>query len=115
VLHPAEQAHIGVGQVLGGRATLLDGGVGLVHPGQAMRSFNCVSCWTAAALPTLIEYARSFYPGQQRPPVIALTDRLPSSAHALLIGWGWKQAAPRQLLKRNNHFPRACCSPPYAE
>lgn len=105
MLHPAEQAHIGVGQVLGGRATLLDGGVGLVDPVQSMRSFNCVSCWSAAALPTLIEYARSFYPGQQRPPVIALTDRLPPSAHALLLERGWKQAVPRQLFMQRPAAP----------
>lgn len=102
MLHPAEQAHIGVGQALGGHVTLLDGGIGLVHPAQTMRSFNCLSCWSFAALPALSAYTLSFYPARQRPPVIALTDLLRPAAHALLVEQGWQPAAPRQLFMQRS-------------
>lgn len=94
-----------MGQALGCEVALLDGGISLIHPTQTMRAFNCVSCWSPVALPALAEYARRCYPARQRPAVIALTDRLPRSAHALLTDQGWQPATPRQLFMQRPAAP----------
>jgi ribosomal protein S18 acetylase RimI-like enzyme len=108
VLHPTEEAHIGVGRAHGAYVETLDGALALVHPAPAMRSFNCLSCWSPAALPQLMSHAISFYQARRRPPVIALTDRLPPAAHAMLIEAGWQASAPRQLfMERTGPGPGA--------
>lgn len=107
MLHPAEQDHIEVGRTLGCRIELLDGGVCVLHPHQQMRSFNSLSCWSAAALPRLTEQAISFYRSHGRDPVIALTDLLPTSAHAQLIDAGWQPLAPLQLFMQRSGAPPA--------
>ena len=108
VLHPTEEAHIGVGRAHGAQVEKLDGALALVHPAPAMRSFNCLSCWSPAALPRLMSDTISFYQARQRTPVIALTDRLPPAAHALLIEAGWQASAPRQLfMERSGPAPSA--------
>lgn len=105
MFHPVEQAHLAVAETIGCSVQPLTDGVALIHPLLTLRSFNCVSCGSAATLPQLVDQARSLYAAHGRPLMLALAEHVAAAGQNWLHAHGWQPQTPIQLFMVHEAAP----------